>query len=185
MKSAIQQMYRHEAYPKLEAQLHLAYDPNHAEELLTRVWNQPLEFRDEKLLGEGTFFQGVLLKKPTEQGCGLVLSVPKESFCEGRLPSKMKKWWKAMECLRDGDTTLIPPMILMRVGEAHGVVLPYGDEKISSCDPKWHPLLDMQLAMHNELKDAGLILEDVFQGRSVGGVPFAIDFSDLSFNRDR
>jgi hypothetical protein len=173
---------------RLAAAFHGSYDASAAAQAL----GLPAAQLDRKhdAIGAGRVFAAWRLRVPGARGASamsLVLKRPHGlgSAARGReatglrgAPAEVRRWLEALpQALKQGP--LMPPCMIVRAGDAWGLVMPYGDAPLAAAASHWQPL-DARLAEQRDaLAAVGLELADVAQGACWDGVPFLFDLSDL------
>ncbi|MEI6397556.1 MAG: hypothetical protein WCO71_02185 [Pseudomonadota bacterium] len=125
-------------------------------------------------LGEGIHFQSF------EVECypmPLAVNVAKASFSQ-RGEAAMARWEDAIRRARslEGDS-LIPPMDVVKASGLTAIVMPKGNLVSQGGD---RVIGSMLLETSRALGQAGLVLDDYPQVREALGVPFIVDWSDLT-----
>jgi hypothetical protein len=131
-----------------------------------------------EFIGEGSHFQSFQI---AASPIPLAVNVAKSTFTQ-KGDAAIGRWKAAVELARSLEhADLIPPMCVVSGSGLTAIVMPKGNN-LSRAAEKSVPasLNDVSKA----LGQAGLILDDYPQVREVLGVPFIIDWSDLSFLRD-
>jgi hypothetical protein len=126
-------------------------------------------------LGEGACFEAYLL--PANSGAlPLVLHVAKPGFLRD-MQGSIHEWLSALHAAADLRAPLIPPMR----GE-------YRDDQLIYAMPYCEQGFMDQASLANEitqfraaLRSRGLLLGDALQIRALSGVPYQIDWSDLTW----
>jgi hypothetical protein len=162
---------------QLRANFYRYYDPVALYQFINRIQSMSEDARRglPSFLGEGVHFQSF------EHGAGefiMAVNIAKSAFLR-RGDLDVRRWKDAMDIARSIDQVdLIPPMEVLSIGDSLAVIMPKGDEVPRAKGRKLEAkLLDTARA----LGKAGLVLDDYPQLREVAGIPFIIDWSDLSF----
>lgn len=162
---------------ELKTQFYNSFDASLVNGFLAKIagMNETERRSMKGFLGEGTHFQSFEI---AANPIPLAVNVAKESFVR-RGQKAIDKWQRAIEIARSlDDATLVPPMDISYGHGLMAVVMPKGrlPEKTGS------KLIDsMLLDTSRALGQAGLALDDYPQIREAMGVPFIVDWSDLSF----
>jgi hypothetical protein len=164
----------------LKMMFYSAYDASLIAAFITKLaaMKEPQRRSLNEFLGEGTHFQSFEINTTP---IPLALNIAKHSFTQ-RGEAAVSRWRAAVELARSlEDAELIPPMDVVHVSGLTAIVLPKG-HSISRCNAK---TVDASLLEASKaLGQAGLVLDDYPQVREAQGVPFIIDWSDLTFLRD-
>lgn len=152
----------------LKTLFYLEFDRSLADRWL--AWSDSELESHGQLLGRGTHFSayrfGGLVFKRAHPG----------TFKRGALT--LRVWLSALEKAK-GLGGLMPPFELVATGETPALVMPYGAQPLAQAGVAWQPIAAVVKGFEGELERAGLVLDDVFQGRCREGVPFLVDLSDL------
>lgn len=161
----------------LKSQFYTAYDVSLVNSFLSKISGMCENERRHLngFLGEGTHFQSFELNVSP---IPLAINVAKDSF-QKRGQKALDKWQRAIEVARSLDeAALVPPMDVLNVFGLTAVVMPKGKVPERSSTK----MLDvMLLDTARALGQAGLALDDYPQVREAQGVPFIVDWSDLTF----
>jgi len=162
---------------QLRAKFYRCYDPVALYQFITRIRGMSEDARRglPEFLGEGVHFQSFEFRA---SDFIMAVNVAKSTFLR-RGDLEVARWKDAMGIARTLENAeLIPPMEVLSIGDSLAVIMPKGGEVSKFTGRKLESqLLDTARALGR----AGLVLDDYPQLREAGGVPFIIDWSDLSF----
>ncbi len=164
----------------LKTMFYTAFDASLIASFLAKVSTkrEPERRTMNEFLGEGTHFQSFQIAATP---IPLAVNIAKNAFTQ-KGEAAIERWKAAIELARSLENAdLIPPMSVVFGSGLTAIVMPKGNN-LSRAAEKSVPasLQDVSKA----LGQAGLILDDYPQVREVLGIPFIIDWSDLSFLRD-
>jgi hypothetical protein len=133
--------------------------------------------REATFLGEGTHFRAWRLRPRAPGEPALVLK--RAGHHLGKEGSVARRQWTDAMLKVKGTGGLVPPFELVEAAGRFGIVMPYGDKDLKEASPHWQPVQARLAELDRALSARGLVLQDIPQGRTVGGIPFIYDFSDL------
>ena len=128
-------------------------------------------------LGEGSHFQSF---EVNARPIHLAVSVSKATF-QRQGDAALRRWTEAMSLAKTlNDAVLVPPMDVINHHDLTAIVMPLG-QNVSRQGAK--AVNSMLHDTARALGQAGLVLDDYPQVREAQGVPFIVDWSDLTFVR--
>lgn len=133
--------------------------------------------REAAFLGQGTHFRAWRLR-PEPPGAPCLVLKRAISGLTGPEGLGQRRWADAMRKLK-GLGSLVPPFEVLETDGRIGIVMPYGDQALEKAAPHWLPMQSRLQELDRALAARGLVLQDIPQGRSLGGIPFLYDLSDI------
>lgn len=145
-------------------------------EALLKVPDEKLD-REAAFLGEGQHFRAWRLRGGHAGETPLVLKRASPGL--GPLGGVERRQWVQAVTRLKGVGGLVPPFEVLQIEGHIGIVMPYGDKALVEAAPHWQPMQSRLAELDQDLAARGLTLGDIPQGRSLSGIPFVYDLSDV------
>jgi hypothetical protein len=131
-------------------------------------------------IGEGRHFRAFVLQSNQSFKESLVIQLPKPTFLGHEPEQRTQAWLNCMRRIQNAKIALIPPFEVVVVEQRlQCLVTPFGSGGADQALPRWQPVNDYVSLTVRELRGMRLEIDDYIQVRTMHGIPFICDFSDI------